>query len=161
MIRPSRLLRYNSGSELYIFEFARKPTNKEAVMIKGNSVKIDALESFTGRIIAVTPKIRKILAILLPNTFPMAIPELPLKLAIKLTINSGKEVPKETTVSPIVISEIFIFFATAEDPVTKKSAPFTRHTNPKTNKIYIHICIINLLNIDNMLNTGCLLSEFC
>ena len=66
-----------------------------------------------------------------PTTLPIAISVLPFILAIKLTINSGVEVPKATIVSPITILDILYFLASEADPSTKKSAPFINKTKPK------------------------------
>ena len=81
------------------------------------------------------PRISKMLAMLLPKMLPMAISELPLKLERTLMINSGAEVPKEITVSPITRSETFSLFAIDEAPETIRSAPLIKKTNPTTKRI--------------------------
>jgi hypothetical protein len=78
------------------------------------------------------PRIKKVLAILLPKIFPMAISALPLQLAKILIINSGTEVPKATMVSPITSEDTPNLRAKEEAPSTKKSAPFIRKIKPKT-----------------------------
>ena len=56
-----------------------------------------------GDIIAVIPRTKPKLAIFEPTTFPKAKSGWPDKAAWTLTINSGAEVAKETTVIPITI----------------------------------------------------------
>ena len=70
------------------------------------------------------------LAMLLPNTLPIANSELPSKLAKRFTTNSGILVPKDTMVSPITNSGILFFFATEEAPSTNQSAPLISKTKP-------------------------------
>ena len=59
------------------------------------------IAAINGYAIAVKPMIRPIFAMLLPIIFPIDIPGLPVRTANKLTINSGREVPKATIVKPI------------------------------------------------------------
>ena len=54
-------------------------------------------------IVAVSPKISRIFMILLPRTFPIDIPLLPMSPALILTAASGALVPMATIVSPITI----------------------------------------------------------
>ena len=68
---------------------------------------------------AAIPTITRRLKILLPTTFPMAIPGEPPVEAIMFTASSGAEVPKDTTVKPIIRSDIFNFFAIDEAPLTR------------------------------------------
>ena len=60
-----------------------------------------------GLIVTMTPNTKRILAIFEPTILPKTIAPSPLKIAITLTTNSGKLVPKAITVSPITIGEIF------------------------------------------------------
>ena len=90
----------------------------------------------SGFIIAEIPRISKILAMLLPNTLPMANSELPLKLAKIFTSNSGREVPKETMVRPITMGGQPNRLPIEEAPSTSISAPLIRITKPTTNKTY-------------------------
>ena len=83
-----------------------------------------------GEIIAVIPKTKPILAILDPMIFPKEISENPSKAACKLTSNSGAEVAKDTTVSPITIREIFILKDKATEDRTKNSPPTTSKVSP-------------------------------
>ncbi len=73
----------------------------------------------------------------------MAISELPFKLAVMFTDNSGRDVPKATTVNPITRSEIWSFLAKDEPPSTRKSAPLITRMKPtinsKTDKGNSHI----------------------
>ena len=77
------------------------------------------------------PRISRMLAMLLPKMLPIAISELQER---TLMINSGAEVPKEITVSPITRSETFSLFAIDEAPETIRSAPFIKKTNPTTKR---------------------------
>jgi hypothetical protein len=92
-----------------------------------------------GNIIAETPSIKKILAILLHNILPIAIAVCPVVLANKFTTSSGIDVPKATIVSQITIEEILALLAIETEPSTSKSAPFIRNTKPTTNNIYVSI----------------------
>ena len=76
------------------------------------------------------PSINRMLAMLLPKIFPIAISVLPFADAKILTMNSGADVPKETIVNPITMGEIFRLFAIEEAPSTRRPAPFIRSTNP-------------------------------
>lgn len=82
---------------------------------------------------AVIPRTKPILAILEPITFPKEISEKPESAACRLTNNSGAEVAKETTVSPITILEILSLKDSATEERTKNSPPTTNNTKP-TNK---------------------------
>ena len=87
-----------------------------------------------GYTTAAAHNINKILAILLPKTFPIAIPALHSMLAMIFTISSGAEVPKATIVSQITRSEMLNFFATDDAHSTSISAHFIKKTNPIINK---------------------------
>jgi hypothetical protein len=63
------------------------------------------------------------LQILLPTTFPTAIILFPLIEEIRLTTNSGADVPNATTVKPITIGVTPRLRARLEDPFTSHSAP--------------------------------------
>ncbi len=56
--------------------------------------------------IAVTPKTNPIFAIFEPTTLPMTIPDSPFKIAIILTISSGRLVPNATNVIPTTMGGI-------------------------------------------------------
>lgn len=79
-----------------------------------------------------SPSIISRLKLLLPSTLPKAASVYPFEADIRLTNNSGADVPKETIVRPMARLEILYFFAIEEDPLTRKSAPLTRITNPAT-----------------------------
>ena len=107
MIIPSpRLISSSSDFSYQREELAKNPTNKAAAIAKGTSDKI--VFRLTGRshIMAATPSINNIFAILLPNMFPVANPEFPSTLAITLTNNSGIVVPIEMMVKPVIKSDI-------------------------------------------------------
>ena len=114
-----------------------KPKNiKDATSI-ANQANCNFLESrTTGRINTVIPRTSAKFATLEPITFPIAIPELPLKAAFKLTISSGADVPKETTVTPIKKGEMFNFFANEAALLTKKSPPINNNNTPTRSNKY-------------------------
>ena len=84
-----------------------------------------------GEIIAVIPNTKPIFAILEPITLPKEISEKPSKAAFKLTINSGAEVAKETTVKPITILESLSLQDNPTEDLTKNSPPTTKKRNPR------------------------------
>src|SRR5690606_40305663 len=56
------------------------------------------------------------------------------------TTNSGADVPKATMVNPITRSETLYFFASAEAPLTSKSAPLIRTPRPSArSKLFTNI----------------------
>ena len=71
------------------------------------------------------------MAILEPITLLIAIEGDPLIAAFKLTINSGREVAKATTVIPITILEILNLNEIATDERTINSPPISKRKNPK------------------------------
>ena len=91
--------------------------------------------NFIGFINALIGKIKSILKILDPITFPAAISALPFKAEIILTDSSGADVPIETIVSPMIIVGIPNLFAILDAEPTKKSAPFISIANPTIIKI--------------------------
>ena len=70
-------------------------------------------------------------AILDPITFPKAISGCPVRAEYTLTISSGAEVAKDTTVKPITTIETFIRTARATEPFTKNSPPKIRMIRPR------------------------------
>ena len=91
------------------------------------------MDMASGAIKEEIPSISSIFAILEPMILPSARPLLPLKLALRLTANSGAEVPKLTTVSPMIMSESPVRFAKAAEAPTNISAPLINNTNPIAN----------------------------
>ena len=77
---------------------------------------------FSGRgaMMALAPRIQKVLMRFDPTTFPTAISVLPLYVATAEAANSGRDVPIEITVSAIRLSERPILLAIS-------MAPFTIH----------------------------------
>ena len=65
---------------------------------------INLLSNGTVQMSAVVPITNKILKILLPTIFPMAIPAFPLLAAVTDVTSSGRDVPSATIVSPINLS---------------------------------------------------------
>jgi len=72
---------------------------------------------------AVAPRIKPMLARLDPRTFPTAISALPLTVAKTATMNSGAEVPRDTTVSPMTIGLNPKLSWSRAAPRTNQSAP--------------------------------------
>ena len=73
---------------------------------------------------AVPPRIKPRLKILEPITLPMDISVCCDIAALMVTANSGADVPKATTVSPIIKSDTFRVCAISEAESTSQSAPF-------------------------------------
>ena len=96
----------------------------------GFSILIVSFWNFTGLIIADSPNISNKLHTLLPITFPIDMSERPCNADDVLTNSSGIDVPIDTIVNPIIISDIRIFLAIALDPFTSTSAPFINIKNP-------------------------------
>ena len=83
------------------------------------------------------------LAMFEPTTLFMAIDGELFKAALILTISSGKEVAKETTVIPITNFEILNLKDRATDALTMNSPPITSKKNPKKIKAkFIYLIII-------------------
>lgn len=101
-----------------------------------------------GEMAAVAPTIKSELKILLPTTLPTANPDVPLRAETKLTQNSGSEVPKATTVRPIMICGTLRRVAMELAPSVKRSAPQTTATIPRTMKIISTITWFLLWGID-------------
>ena len=74
------------------------------------------------------------LNILLPTTLAMERSYAPLRDAEILTAASGRLVPMETIVRPIITDGILKIFATLLLPSTKRSAPLIKKKKPKTSK---------------------------
>ena len=101
---------------------------------------IDAKFIDIGKIIALTPNTKPTLAILDPTTLPIANEGLFSKTAIRLTNNSGKDVPNATTVKPITSFEIPNLFEILTPPLIIHSAPNYSNKEPTINdKILISI----------------------
>ena len=81
--------------------------------------------------IAISPKTSPIFAIFEPTTLLTAMDGEPLIAALMLTISSGNEVAKETTVIPITNFEILNLNDNAIDDLTINSPPMTSKKNPK------------------------------
>ena len=87
-----------------------------------------------GATMAVMPTIMRMLKMLLPTTLPIDSSALPSRAESTLTDNSGVEVPKATTVSPMTIDEIRKRLASDEAPSVRKSAPKRIRASPATSK---------------------------
>ena len=98
---------------------ATKISASEARIAKGISIFRSEFFSPIGLIMAANPIITRKLKMLLPITFPIAMPGALSRLAIMLTDNSGADVPIETTVRPIIRSETLSLLAIEEAPLTR------------------------------------------
>lgn len=76
------------------------------------------------------PRTSKILAILLPITFPIAISGKPSSIAFIETVISGIDVPNPTTTELTNILEILRFFAIEIEPLIRDSPPKNKINNP-------------------------------
>lgn len=118
-LRVSFFVRTVNKNNNTIANNAIMPSNKNA---EANGI---------GKITPATPKTNKILKMLEPTIFPMAISDSPLRAAITLVTNSGKLVPIATIVKPITRSETPKYRAKAQAASTVKLLPQTRATSPK------------------------------
>ena len=103
-------------------------------IIRGTSRRTSCWATTSGTITEEIPRMRRMLKILLPTTFPMARSAWPLKADITLTASSGELVPKATTVNPTTRGEIPTAVAIREAPRTSNSAPQMRKTSPARRK---------------------------
>ena len=117
-IRSAKSL-YNSGD--LSLEESKKATEKSHADAKKHHREI-------------IDKTRAMFAIFDPITLLIAIAGELLKAAFILTINSGSEVAKATTVIPITSLEILNFRDKATDDLTINSPPITNNKNPKNIK---------------------------
>ena len=109
-------------------------------MCSGNSFLMVFFFTTNFLITTATPKIRRLLVILLPITLPSTISALPLARAFIEIANSGALVPKATIVNPINTLDTLKLVAVDDAPSTKISAPFIKNINPNNNnKIGINI----------------------
>jgi hypothetical protein len=81
-----------------------------------------------------------------PITLLIASELLPASAAVTLTASSGRLVPRDTIVKPIISGGTFNLFATAELPSTKASAPLIRNINPTTSDITDVIIDVSILH---------------
>jgi hypothetical protein len=100
----------------------------------GNSFLIKAESILRGDIRAESPRIKPILAILLPIIVPMAISLVSFIAANIHTAASGDDVPKATIVIPIIMGLIPKEEASLEEPLTSPSAPRYKIIRPNINK---------------------------
>ena len=93
---------------------------------------------------AVPPRIKPRLKILEPITFPMDISVCWDIAALMVTANSGADVPKATTVSPIIKSDTFRVCAISEAESTNQSAPFQSMIIEKITRIQSRIIYVSM-----------------
>ena len=92
----------------------------------------DRTVAFNQQINAVVPMTKRILNILLPTIFPIAIPTFPLLAAVTEVTSSGRLVPNATIVSPMKRSLIPKVLAIADAESTTRSLPHTTMIPPAT-----------------------------
>jgi len=127
---PSILVKVEKTLLSMIWSLARTPKRSAAKRVNGIPFHTVLFVTVRGKIIDDTPRISKVLKMLLPTMLPIAMAVFPLMLAIILTKNSGADVPKATTVNPIARSETFNLRAIDVAPSTRKSAPLIIKINP-------------------------------
>ena len=109
-------------------------------MLMGMSQAIRAFPTGIRIIMAEAPTITRVLKMLLPTILPTLISALPLRTLKKLTMNSGRLVPRATIVRPITISLTFQRRAIPQAPSVNLSAPHNTRTMPtRSNKQFIII----------------------
>ncbi len=110
-----------------------KPMTRAAAVassIMGISRVITTPVITIGRMIAVQPTIRPMLAMLEPMTLPKEMAPRPCEAAMTLTASSGALVPKATTVRPITRGETPMSRASPVAPRTTVSPPNMRRASP-------------------------------
>ena len=100
------------------------------IILTGMSRLLFSGDMATGLTNAVSPKIRNTLNMFDPTTLPIAMSALPFSAPVKLTTNSGMEVPMPTMVIPIRNSLKPALRAIADAPSTNKSAPMMTRARP-------------------------------
>ena len=114
-----------------LFKRPSRKRTKDAQITIGISILLVSFLITSGKITDETPRIKRMLSMLLPTTLPTERSALPVIAALMLTAASGIEVPIATMVRPITICGILNFFAMLEAPSTKKSAPLAKKTKPR------------------------------
>lgn len=99
----------------------------------GKSLFIKSLCTNCGNTKADMPKMKAVLKIFEPMILPNETSSTPESADEILTAASGSDVPRDTTVRPMISEEILNPLAIFEAPSTKKSAPFTRSRKPNIN----------------------------
>lgn len=105
-------------------------------MTMGRSKNLVVRDRIIGDMQALTPRIRRTLAIFEPNTFQIAISVFQEILASMDTINSGILVPTATIVSPIIACDIQNFFAMDTEPSTRTFPQKVKSMRPKMTAIH-------------------------
>ena len=101
-------------------------------MANGMSLRTVVWRMVMGATMAATPTMSNVLKILLPTTLPTARSGVPLMADIRLTKNSGIDVPMATTVRPITIWGMPMRSANATEPSVSLSAPHNTTATPAT-----------------------------
>lgn len=135
--KPSILVKELISTPSISVSFTKKATARIARSDRGISFDTVLFLTARGKIIAETPRIKRVLEIFDPIILPRAIPVDSFQAAIELTISSGADVPKATIVKPMTKFDRPNFLAIEDDPSTKISAPLTKKTNPKMNNIIV------------------------
>ena len=135
--RPSPRVRTSAAPPLTTTSNARAGSTTLAKSENGISFATVVFETTMGQNNAEKPTIIKVLKRLLPTMLPRLMSEAPRMLASRLTMNSGRDVPKATIVKPMTISGIWKRRATETAPSVSLSAPTSTKVAPMTtNRIW-------------------------
>ena len=123
------------------------PKNKVAIkkvkmtaqtMENGKSRRMVSRSMEMGLMTALRPATTNKLKMLDPMTLPVAISSTPFKEAVMLTQASGKLVPMETMVKPMIMVGTRNIFAKSEAPPTNQSAPLISSKKPSAKKMMVN-----------------------
>ena len=106
-------------------------STKAVTIVMYISFRTVSFKNLMGLIIATIAKITHKLNMFVPRILPSAIPSFPDWAPVMATINSGRLVPKETIVTPKIISLIFNIFPILDPESTNQSEPFIKKRIPK------------------------------
>ena len=142
------------------FPVNRKMNNKIPTKIFTRTSNMEFSFNSTGAITVETPRIKNILKMFDPTTFPIAMSTFFLRTATMEVASSGREVPMETTVKPITLSERPMASAISTALVTINLPPSTSPPNQRIrNRMAIptvYLCVstlsfpISVLEIDKL-----------
>ena len=108
----------------------KMPSSTQMPMKMGRSYFFISLETASGTNSAAAPIATRVLKTLEPMTLPRLMAFEPASAAERLMPSSGRLVPSETSVSPMMRDGIFKERAMFDAPSTNQSAPFIRSVIP-------------------------------
>ena len=124
--------RINESAALKVPSWSNQPQRTTIASKIGKSVSAVVLPTKMGEMISVRPSTRPIFAILDPKALPTANSPAPDAAAETDTKISGAEVPRDTTVIPMISGDIPKRLATAAAPLINRSALQTKAAIPRT-----------------------------